>query len=193
VKSDNSFYIGKNLNDAEFLFLRILPARTHVEYSRFQFSNPNTKQSAVIPHRVHVPPAPRVTNARIDLASEANICTHIQFHLLQNAITMQQLFRFLHFLVTLIFSLLINFQYYFKLTRRKIRGVLYNSQECDIKNGVATLKNLPRHLTFIVMEKDVDLCILAKLVVWSVTAGISYISIQASEGKTRIGQDKVQY
>ncbi len=106
---------------------------------------------------------------------------------------MQQLYRFLHFLVTLIFSLLINFRYYFKLTRQKIRGVFYKSWECDIKNGVATLKNLPRHLTFIVLEKDVDLCILARLVVWSITAGISYISIQASEGKARIVPDSPNY
>ncbi|CAB3982363.1 dehydrodolichyl diphosphate synthase complex subunit NUS1 [Paramuricea clavata] len=95
---------------------------------------------------------------------------------------MQLFYRFLHFLVTLIFSLLISFRYYFKLTRRKIRGVFYRTSECDIKNGVATLRSLPRHLTFIVMEKDVDLCILARLVVWSITAGISYISIQTSEG-----------
>ena len=118
--------------------------------------------------------------------------TQIKFHLFQDAFTMQQFYRFLHFLVTLIFSLLINFQYYFKLTRRKFRGVFYNSSEYDIKNEVATLKNLPRHLTFIVMEKDVDLCTLAKLVVWSITAGISYISIQASEGKIRIFLDWVQ-
>ena len=99
---------------------------------------------------------------------------------------MQLLYRFLHFLVTLIFSLLISFRYYFKLTRRKIRGVFYTTSECDIKNGVATLRSLPRHLAFIVMEKDVDLCILARLVVWSITVGISYISIQTSEGKERI-------
>ena len=104
---------------------------------------------------------------------------------------MQQLYRFLYALVTLIFSLIVNFRYYFKLTKRKIRGVIYRNPECDIKNEVATLRNLPRHLTFIVMEKDADLCILARLVVWSLTAGISYISVQASECKLCIvGIDK---
>ena len=97
---------------------------------------------------------------------------------------MRHLYQFLYFLVTLIFSLLINVRYYFKLTRRKIDGVLYKSMEHDIKTAVGTLTNLPRHLTFIVLEKDVDLCILARLVVWSITAGISYISVQAIEGKT---------
>lgn len=100
------------------------------------------------------------------------------------AFTMQQFYRLLHFLGTFIFSLLMNLRYYCKLTKRKIRGAFYENWESDIKNEVATLKSLPRHLTFIMMEKHVDLNTLARLVVWSITAGISYISIQASEGKT---------
>ena len=141
-------------------------------------------------HRVHVPSAPRVTIHEFEGSVYHAPCirntqSQIKFHLFQNVTTMQQFYRFLHFLVTLIFSLLISLQYYFKLTKRKIRGIFYNSTEYDIINGVATLKNLPRHLTFIVMEKNIDLCILARIVVWSVTAGISYISIQASEGKTK--------
>ncbi|XP_028413828.1 dehydrodolichyl diphosphate synthase complex subunit Nus1-like [Dendronephthya gigantea] len=94
---------------------------------------------------------------------------------------MRQIYRLLHFLVTLIFSFLINFRYYFKLTRRKVRGVFYTTPESDITNGVATLGNLPRHLTFILTEKDLDLCILGKLVVWAMKAGITYISVQATE------------
>jgi hypothetical protein len=37
VKCDNSFYIGKNCNDAEFLFLRITYAPSNVLNNQFDY------------------------------------------------------------------------------------------------------------------------------------------------------------
>ena len=97
---------------------------------------------------------------------------------------MKTLHRFLHSLLTLLFSLLVYIPYYFKLTKRKLR----NSISCqptlnDIKEDISTLRSLPRHISFLVLEPDIDICILVRLVVWSVAAGISYVSVFDPKGK----------
>lgn len=93
------------------------------------------------------------------------------------------MYKLLHHLLTLIFSLFVFIPYYFKLTRRKIRGIFYEPTENDIKRDIATLRFLPRHISFLLLEPEIDFNILARIVVWSVAAGISYLSVYDPEGK----------
>lgn len=96
---------------------------------------------------------------------------------------MKHLYGFLHSLLSLIFSLLVYISYYFKLTKRKL-GDIFNDQptENDIKKDIATLRNLPRHISFLVLEPEINFNILARVVVWSVAAGISYLSVYDPQG-----------
>lgn len=92
------------------------------------------------------------------------------------------MYKFLHYILSLVFSLLLVIPYYFKLTRRRIRSIFYQPKEDDIKRDMASLKNLPRHLSFLLLEPEIDFNILASIVVWSVAAGISYLSVYDPDG-----------
>lgn len=99
---------------------------------------------------------------------------------------MQRLYKILHFFVTLFFTVLLNSRYYINLTKRKIHWAFSDENaESKILTEVATLTSLPRHLTLILLESNVDLTILAKIIVWSFTIGISYVSVYSTDGKLK--------
>ncbi|XP_046847467.1 dehydrodolichyl diphosphate synthase complex subunit Nus1-like isoform X2 [Xenia sp. Carnegie-2017] len=99
---------------------------------------------------------------------------------------MQRLYKILHFFVTLFFTVLLNSRYYINLTKRKIHWAFSDENaESKILTEVATLTSLPRHLTLILLESNVDLTILAKIIVWSFTIGISYVSVYSTDDDRR--------
>ena len=57
-----------------------------------------------------------------------------------------------------------------------------------IKSDAAHLKKLPVHLGIVVLEDDLNVADIAKIVVWAITAGISYVTIYDHKGKKQISK-----
>lgn len=53
----------------------------------------------------------------------------------------------------------------------------------SIRSDVAHLRKLPVHLGIVVLEDDLNVVDVAKIVVWAITAGISYVTIYDHKGK----------
>lgn len=104
---------------------------------------------------------------------------------------MKQLHRLLHSLLALIFSLLVFISYYFKLIKQRLGSIFYQPTEDDIKREIATLTNLPCHISFLVLEPRINFSILARIIVWSVATGISYLSVYDPEGKDVEGSVRI--
>lgn len=53
----------------------------------------------------------------------------------------------------------------------------------SIRSDVAHTRKLPVHLGIVVLEDDLNVVDVAKIVVWAITAGISYVTIYDHKGK----------
>lgn len=59
----------------------------------------------------------------------------------------------------------------------------------SIRSDVAHLRKLPVHLGIVVLEDDLNVVDVAKIVVWAITAGISYVTIYDHKGHCKRNKD----
>ena len=89
-----------------------------------------------------------------------------------------------HLFLSLKYYLLYGFELLWKFVVEFTCTIGSCNKRARIHHDSKQLNKLPKHLSFIIVEKDINFVDLAQMIVWSMAMGISYISIYDREGKT---------
>lgn len=101
--------------------------------------------------------------------------------------------RFLVALLWILHSIVTSLIFLSLISRRALAHLKHwyrggSVQRLELRTKVS---KLPRHIAFLLIEKDISLSHLARLVVWSVQAGIRVVSLFDSKGRLKACQEEL--